>query len=219
MLTSSLLPYYGVLIAASVEGEIAYIAAATLVAQGHLNPAGVLVSGTVGAAIGDQAYFYLFRGRLPRWLARYPSLARKTAPLIDRVRRRASLMVLLIRFARFEIGEVWMPWTDDRRDKDAAALERKHQSLYNRLEKHLRIALAAACACVDVPAVKFSVLDLLSAFVWAAALLVIVGWFGPTYLAQYGLGGWKGALLVGLLVLALFKALGAYERRAMQRPD
>jgi len=177
------LPYFGILIAAIVEGEIAYVAAAALVAQGQLNPVGVLVSGTVGAAIGDQAYFYLFRGRLPRWVARYPSLERKAAPLIGRVRRHGSLMVLLIRFA-----------------------------------PGLRIALALACAWADVPALKFSALNLLSAFVWATALLAVVGWFGPTYLAQYGLGGWKGALLVGLAVLGLFKALGSYERRAMERP-
>src|SRR3954468_23638870 len=125
-----LLPYWGLMFAAIVEGEVAYIGAATLVAHGQLTPAGVLVSGAVGAAIGDQAYFYAFRGRLPRWLARYPSLQRKAAPLINRVRNHDSLMVLLIRFA-----------------------------------PGLRIAIAAACASVDVPPVKFSVLNLISAFV------------------------------------------------------
>lgn len=181
---SHLLPYYGILIAAIVEGEIAYIGAATLVAQGQLNPVGVLVSGAVGAAIGDQAYFYAFRGRLPRWLARYPSLQQRAAPLVDRVRRHDSLMVLLIRFA-----------------------------------PGLRIAIAAACAWVDVSPLKFSVLNLLSAFVWAFALLALVGWFGPTYLAQYGLGGWKGALVIGLAVFGLLKVFGSYERRAIERPD
>lgn len=176
-------PYYGVLIAAIVEGEIAYIGAAALVAHGQLNPAGVLVFGAVGAAIGDQAFFYACRGRLPRWLARYPSLEQKAAPLVDRVRRHDSLMVLLIRFA-----------------------------------PGLRIAIAAACAWVDVSPWKFSVLNLLSSFVWAFALLVLVGWFGPTYLARYGLGGWKGALAIGLVVFASLKALGSYERRAMKRP-
>lgn len=180
----ALLPYFGVLIAAIVEGEIAYIAAASLVGQGQLNPAGVLVSGAIGAAIGDQAYFYALRGRLPRWVARYPSLERKAAPLLGRVRRHDALMVLLIRFA-----------------------------------PGLRVAIAAACAWVDVSPLKFSVLNLLSAFVWAAALLVLVGWFGPAYLAHYGLGGWKGALLLGLLVFASLKALGWYERRAMAGAD
>jgi membrane protein DedA with SNARE-associated domain len=82
-----------------------------------------------------------------------------------------------------------------------------------------RIALAAACAWVEVRPLKFSLLNLLSASVWATVLLMLVGWYGPTYLAQYGLGGWKGALLVGLCVLGLFRALAWYERRAMERPD
>ena len=51
------LPYAAVLVAAIIEGEIAYIGAAALVAQGQLNPFGVLVAGALGAATGDQAYF------------------------------------------------------------------------------------------------------------------------------------------------------------------
>lgn len=181
---TGVLPYAGVLLAAIVEGEIAYIGAAALVAHGRLHPAGVLVAGALGAAIGDQAYFYLFRGRLPRWIARYPSLQQKAAPLVSRVRRHDSLMVLLIRFS-----------------------------------PGLRIALSAACAWVEVPPAKFSALNLLSAFAWASALMVLVAWLGPTYLARFGLGGWKGAVAVGLVVLALFKVLGWYERRAMERAE
>jgi membrane protein DedA with SNARE-associated domain len=178
------LPYCGVALAAIVEGELTYVAAAALVAEGRLHPLGVMVAGAFGAAIGDQAYFYLFRGRLPQWLARYPSLERKTAPLVERVRRHAALMVLLIRFA-----------------------------------PGLRIALAAACAAADVPPRTMSVLNLLSAFVWAAALLVLVAWLGPAYLAQFGLAGWRGALAVGLTLLVLFRVLGSYERRAIERME
>lgn len=181
---SNALTYSGILVAAIVEGEIAYIGAAALVAQGQLNPLGVLTAGTLGAAIGDQAFFYLFRGRLPRWVGRYPSLEQKTRPLVSRVRRHDSLMVLLIRFA-----------------------------------PGMRIALAAACAWVDVSPLKFSVLNLISALAWAIALLVLVGWLGPTFLARYGLGGWKGALLIGAVVFGLFRVLGSYERRAMERPE
>jgi hypothetical protein len=47
------------------------------------------------------------------------------------------------RFADFEIGEVWLPWTDDPDDKDAAALEKKQLALYDILNKHLRLALGA----------------------------------------------------------------------------
>ena len=177
-------PYSVVFVAAIVEGEIAYIGAAALVAQGHLNPLAVLVSGACGAAFGDQLYFYVFRGRLPRWMARYPALETRAAPLLGRVRRHDTLMVLLIRFA-----------------------------------PGLRIAISAACAWVNVSPLKFSALNLLSAFVWASGLLVLVGWFGPAALARFGLGGWKGAVLVGLILLGLFKVLGAYEKRAMEHPD
>ena len=47
------------------------------------------------------------------------------------------------RFARFEIGEVWLPWTDNPDDKEVAALERKNLALYARLEQHLRATLKA----------------------------------------------------------------------------
>src|SRR4030095_17168947 len=106
--------------------------------------------------MGHHTYVHIFRGRVPRWMARIPSLQHKAAPLIARVRRHAPLMVLLIRFA-----------------------------------PGFRVALAAACAAVDVPPATFSILDALSSLVWASALLILVAWFGPTYLAQYGLDGWK----------------------------
>ena len=47
--------------------------------------------------------------------------------------------------------------------------------------------------------------------------MVLVGWWGPTYLARYGLSGWKGALLMGLAIVLLLKALGSYERRHLAR--
>jgi len=47
------------------------------------------------------------------------------------------------RFAKFTIGEVWMPWTDNPDDPEAAALQKKQLALYDLLDKHLRIALNA----------------------------------------------------------------------------
>jgi hypothetical protein len=47
------------------------------------------------------------------------------------------------RFGKFAIGEVWMPWTDDPDDPDAAALQKKQLALYELLDNHLRIALKA----------------------------------------------------------------------------
>jgi len=164
--------YGGILVAAIVEGEIAYIGAAALVAQGQLNAIGVLVCGALGAAIGDQLFFFAFRGRLPRWMARYPSLQEKTAPLLERVRRHAAVMVFLVRFS-----------------------------------PGLRIAITAACAWIEVPAWTFSLLNLVSAFVWALLWMVLVGWLGPAFLAQYGLTGWQGALVAGAVVLVSFKVI------------
>jgi membrane protein DedA with SNARE-associated domain len=178
----SRLVYLAIVLAAIVEGEIAYVAAATLVAHGHLNPAGVILAGAMGAAIGDQAYFYAFRGRLPRWVARYPALERKAAPLVARVRRHETAMVLFIRFA-----------------------------------PGLRVALAAACAYADVPPVKFSILNSAAALTWSVALLTLVAWVGPASFAALGLSGWKGAAMMGAIVVVVFKLLGVFERRAIER--
>jgi membrane protein DedA with SNARE-associated domain len=93
------LTYLGVLVAAIVEGEIGYVAAAALVGHGYLDPVAVLVAGATGAALGDQFYFYLLRGRLRRWLDRQEAIKRRGRLLAWHVRRRETAMVLLIRFA------------------------------------------------------------------------------------------------------------------------
>jgi membrane protein DedA with SNARE-associated domain len=93
------LAYLAVLVAAVVEGEVLFVTAAALVAQGHLNPVGVAIAGAVGAAMGDQGWFYIFRGRLRRWMERYPRLRRRAMPLVARVRRHDILTVLAVRFS------------------------------------------------------------------------------------------------------------------------
>jgi membrane protein DedA with SNARE-associated domain len=174
------LPYLGVMLAAIVEGEIAYVAACTLVAAGHLDAGAVVAAGAAGAAIGDQTYFYLFRKRLSRWVSRFPSLERKARPLAAVVQRHSSLMVLLIRFA-----------------------------------PGLRVAIALACAYIDMGPLRFTVLNSVGAVVWAVGLLMVVAWAGPSALAHIGLGGWKAALLVGGIVVGLFKLLSVLERRSL----
>jgi membrane protein DedA with SNARE-associated domain len=96
---AALMPYVGVCTAAMVEGEVAYVIAATLVGRGYLDPLAVLVAGAAGAAAGDQFYFYLLRGRLRRWLDRFDAIARRGHRLAARVQRHQVPMVLLIRFA------------------------------------------------------------------------------------------------------------------------
>jgi len=47
------------------------------------------------------------------------------------------------RFAQFKIGEVWLPWTDNPQDQNAASLQKKHLALYDALDTHLRLGLRA----------------------------------------------------------------------------
>ncbi len=47
-------------------------------------------------------------------------------------------------FAEFEIGEIWMPWTENPSDKIAAKLRKKQLALVSALEKHFAAMGAAA---------------------------------------------------------------------------
>lgn len=174
------IPYLGIIIGAMVEGEVTYVAASALVAHGQLNAIGVIAAGATGAAIGDQFYFYALRGRLSRWVSRFPKIVRRAEPLIGRVRRHLAPMVFLIRFA-----------------------------------PGLRIALAAACAYVEVNPLVFSVLNFAAAVLWAVGLLLAVAWAGPAFLSSLGLTGWQAALITGLLIVIAFHIIGRIERRAL----
>ena len=160
------LAYGAIYLAAIVEGEIVFVAAAVLVSSGQLEMLPVLVAGALGAATGDQAYFYVFRGRVEGWLARFRPVAARREIIAARVSRHRSLMILSLRFA-----------------------------------PGLRIAIAAACAYARVPALQFSTLNLISAFVWAAALLSLITWIGPATLEHVGLRGIWSALVPAVLVV------------------
>jgi membrane protein DedA with SNARE-associated domain len=153
--------------AAAVEGEVVFVAASVLVASGAIDPAVVLVAGALGAATGDQFFFYALRGNAERWGARIPGLASRREAIIARVRRHEIWMILAIRFA-----------------------------------PGLRIAIAAACALAGVSALKFSLLNTLSAFVWAVLVLALVARAGPAVVQHLGLGGLWGALICGALLLS-----------------
>jgi membrane protein DedA with SNARE-associated domain len=93
------LVYLGIGVAAAVEGEVAFVAASTLVATGSLDAMSVLLVGALGAAIGDQFYFYAFRGRLQEWVCRWRPIAVRQACIVARVRRHQNLMALACRFS------------------------------------------------------------------------------------------------------------------------
>src|SRR5262245_30167611 len=72
-------PYLAVYLAAMIEGEAVFAMASVLVAAGKLNALSVVVSGALGAATGDQIYFYAFRGAFRRF-ARIAARAEQMPP-------------------------------------------------------------------------------------------------------------------------------------------
>jgi membrane protein DedA with SNARE-associated domain len=170
-----------VLLAAMLEGEIVFVTAATLVSRGRLNPVGVAVAGALGAAIGDQFFFYVLRGRLTHWIDRFPAVARQGLRLTRRVRQHETFTVLAIRFS-----------------------------------PGLRIALSAACAYAGVPALKFSLLNLLGCIAWATGLLTLVAWFGPAILTRLGISGWWAAIIPALILIVVFRWVAIEEKKEVQ---
>lgn len=90
--------YLLIFLAAAIEGEIIFVTASVLVGLGRLDPAGVLLAGALGGSAGDQFFFFALRGRLHRWLSRFPRFARRQYVVVDRVRARATLLILACRF-------------------------------------------------------------------------------------------------------------------------
>jgi membrane protein DedA with SNARE-associated domain len=81
---------------------------------------------------------------------------------------------------------------------------RAHESLIilaSRFLPGLRTAIPAACAVAGVARVKFSVLNLVSAFAWASAIMLFVKG-GATTLSAFGLNAWWGPFLPAVLLIA-----------------
>lgn len=92
------LAYLIVFVAAVLEGEVVFVTASVLVGRGELHPLGVLLAGALGGSAGDQFFFYVLRGRLHRWLERFPRIARHQRAVVNRVRRNSTAMILACRF-------------------------------------------------------------------------------------------------------------------------
>ena len=92
------LAYLTVFVAAILEGEVVFITASVLVGRGELNALGVLLAGALGGSAGDQFFFYVLRGRLHRWLDRFPRVARRHRAITARVARHSTAIILACRF-------------------------------------------------------------------------------------------------------------------------
>lgn len=100
-------------------------------------------------------------------------------------------------------------------------LAKYHQTVVDRVRAHsgamafacrfmpgLRIMIPAACAYAEVPALKFSGLNLLGAFGWAGSIMLVVAFIGPVAAAKLGLSSWWGLLVPGVMVFGFLRWLG-----------
>jgi len=78
--------------------------------------------------------------------------------------------------------------------------------LVSRLLPGLRTAIPIACAYAGMRPLKFSSLNLVSAFVWAGAIMAFVKG-GATTLGAFGLRAWWGPFIPAALVILFFRWL------------
>jgi membrane protein DedA with SNARE-associated domain len=94
---------------------------------------------------------------------------------------------------------------------------RRHAStmiLVCRFLPGLRVAIPAACAYAGIAPARFSVLSLLSSLGWAAAIMGLIVWIGPTSFAELGVHGWWTPLIPAALVILFTYWLSRAEEKA-----
>ncbi len=85
--------------------------------------------------------------------------------------------------------------------------------LISRFLPGLRTAIPIACAYAKIKPLHFSALNLVSAFLWAGSIMLVVTRLGPRAMERIGLTGWWGPIIPALLVLIFFNWLGRPKRR------
>lgn len=84
--------------------------------------------------------------------------------------------------------------------------------LLSRFLPGLRTAIPIACAYAGMRRLKFSALNLVSAFAWAGAIMLLVRG-GSRTLSAFGLNAWWGPFIPALVVILFFRWLGRSSRR------
>src|SRR4051812_16631582 len=85
--------------------------------------------------------------------------------------------------------------------------------LTSRFLPGLRTAIPIACAYADVRPLKFSVLNLISSFAWAATIMAFVKG-GSSTLNAFGLDAWWGPFVPALIVILFFRWLSGDKKAA-----
>lgn len=83
--------------------------------------------------------------------------------------------------------------------------------LVSRFLPGLRTAIPVACAYAGMNPLKFSALNLISAFAWAGAIMAFVK-AGSSTLGAFGLNAWWGPFIPSALVILFFRWLGRPKR-------
>jgi len=102
------------------------------------------------------------------------------------------------------------PSITTRRDRIKHRVQQHSSTLIltSRFLPGLRIAIPAACAYAGIPPLRFTALSLLSGFAWAAAIMGLVMYLGPTSLRQLGIEAWWAPMIPAALVIFFFRWLG-----------
>ncbi len=83
--------------------------------------------------------------------------------------------------------------------------------LVSRFLPGLRTAIPIACAYAGMHALKFSALNLISAFAWAGAIMAFVKG-GSSTLSAFGLDRWWGPFIPAAIVIIFFRWLSRPKR-------
>jgi membrane protein DedA with SNARE-associated domain len=102
------------------------------------------------------------------------------------------------------------PWLARRRNAvvDRVKANQTLMVLISRFPPGLRVAIPVACAYAGVRPLRFTALNLVSAFAWAGSIMLVVAKLGPNALRAIGLEGWWAAVVPAVLVLVFFRWLG-----------
>ena len=106
------------------------------------------------------------------------------------------------------------PWMGTYRDRVIHHVH-AHETglvLVSRFLPGLRTAIPIACAYAGMHALKFSVLNLISAFAWAGAIMAFVKG-GSTTLGRFGVTSWWGPFIPAAIIILFFRWLGRPSRR------
>jgi len=107
------------------------------------------------------------------------------------------------------------PWMARHRDAVVHRVQDRQNVilLISRFLPGLRTAIPIASAYAGLRPIHFSSLNLVSAFLWASTIMLVVTKLGPRAMERLGLHGWWGYLAPAALVLLFFNWLGRSRKR------